>query len=158
MRSLIIYDSKKGTTEDCAKTLAQALKGDILSLKNNVKIDWDNYDLIIMGTPIYMGQPMKTLKKFCNTNSDLLKTKNIAFFICGGGNATEMTESFKKTMPTELINKAKIISHFGGELRVDRAHFLLKVMMKKMLEDKNITHEINHGEINKFIKVVSEVK
>lgn len=154
MKTLIVYDSRNGVTEDCAINIKKSLNCDTLYLRKQHKVVLDDYELIIIGSPIYMGQPLKRVKKFCNNNLNKLLNKQVAFFVCGLGDPKEMIAAFKKAIPEALINKAKVISHFGGELRPDKASFLEKMLLKKMLEDKKFNGKINEQEIITFINKV----
>jgi menaquinone-dependent protoporphyrinogen oxidase len=151
LKTVVLYDSKRGVTEECAKKVSESLKCDNYNLRKHNQINLDNYDLIIIGTPLYAGIPMTSVKKFCNNNVDILKKKKLAFFICGLGEASEMIDIFKTKINSEVVKNISIIRHFGGELRPDRAHFLMKVLMKKMLEDPKFKSSIKEEEINKFI-------
>jgi menaquinone-dependent protoporphyrinogen oxidase len=64
VKTLIIYASKTGTTEKCAKDIEKQLENSTavnISTKNE---DIIKYDLIIIGTPIRMGIIDKKIKKF----------------------------------------------------------------------------------------------
>jgi menaquinone-dependent protoporphyrinogen oxidase len=157
LKTVVLYDSKRGVTEECAKKISESLKCDNFNLRKNNQINLDSYDLIIMGTPLYAGMPMTSVKKFCDNNVVVLKNKHLAFFICGLGEASEMIDSFKTKINSEVVKNISIIRHFGGELRPDRAHFLMKVLMKKMLEDPKFKSNIKENEINKFISDVRSI-
>jgi menaquinone-dependent protoporphyrinogen oxidase len=157
LKTVVLYDSKRGVTEECALKISENLKCDNYNLRKNSNIDLNNYDLIIIGTPLYAGMPMSSVKKFCNNNK-ILKTKKLAFFLCGIGNADEMINTFKKQLNSDIVNNISIIRHFGGELRPDRAHFIMKAIMTKMLEDPKFKSNIKEDEIKKFIKEVGEIE
>ncbi len=157
MKIIILYDSKRGSTEECALKLSQNLNCD--SKKVRVKIDMKDYDLdsydhIVIGTPMYVGRPLKSIINFINNNVDLLKTKQVSFFLCGLGNHNEMIDAFKKVINSDLINDKTIIRHFGGELHPERARFIMKSIMEKMLQDPKFKGNIDDKEIDVFIKDV----
>jgi menaquinone-dependent protoporphyrinogen IX oxidase len=158
MKTIIIYDSKRGTTETCAFKIKEALKCDAVSLRDNHDVSVTDYDMTIIGTPIYAGQTSRLVKNFCASNENILKNKKLAFFVCGLDDPVQMIEAFKKAIPTELANNALIISHFGGELHPERAKFLMKFIMKKMLESKDTKVGLNEHEITSFINRLKEVK
>jgi menaquinone-dependent protoporphyrinogen oxidase len=157
MKMVVLYDSKGGVTEECAKKISNELKCDIYNTKKDKHIDLNNYELIIIGTPLYAGMPMRSVRKFCN-NNDILKTKKLAFFLCGIGEETEMIDIFKSKLSSDIVNNISVIRHFGGELRPNRAHFLMKMLMTKMLEDPKFKSSIKEDEISKFISDVKEIK
>ena len=63
MNTLIVYSSKYGCTEKCAKLIKQELNdpADLINLKNiNIKdINLSKYDKVIIGGPIYIGKIQK---------------------------------------------------------------------------------------------------
>jgi menaquinone-dependent protoporphyrinogen IX oxidase len=101
---------------------------------------------------------MKRVRHFIEMNISILKDKKTAFFICGIGNSSEMIDFFKKQVDTNVISHSLMIKHFGGELRPDKAHFLMKVIMQKMALDPNFKSHIYENEITAFIKKIKEIK
>ena len=75
MKTLIIYASKTGTTEKCAKEINRQLKDSKIVNILNQNEDINEYDLIIIGTPIRMGMIDKKIRKFLISNIEDLKTK-----------------------------------------------------------------------------------
>ena len=68
MKTLIIYASKTGTTEKCAKEINRQLKDSKVINILNQKEDINRYDLIVVGTPVRMGMINKEIKKFLISN------------------------------------------------------------------------------------------
>ncbi|CAN5505563.1 hypothetical protein BH23BAC1_BH23BAC1_30750 [soil metagenome] len=69
MKTLIIYSSRHGTTEKVAALIAEKLESTevyIINLKFKAKIDFDQFDRIIIGGSIHMGQVQKVIKDFIN--------------------------------------------------------------------------------------------
>jgi menaquinone-dependent protoporphyrinogen oxidase len=60
MKTAIIYASKHGTTEKVAQAIADKLKKttdvELFSLKKNPNPKISEFDMIILGSPIYAGQ------------------------------------------------------------------------------------------------------
>ena len=55
LKILIIYASKTGTTEKCAKNLGTKMENaKVINIYNQTE-NIDNYDLIVIGSPIRMG-------------------------------------------------------------------------------------------------------
>jgi len=135
METIIIYGSKYGYTEDCVKSLADQIKGEVFLFNiSNEKIpSIDEFDNIIIGGSIYMGQIQKKLKLYCTQNVNSLVNKRLSLFLCCG-----LPESFEQTLknsfPDELLKKAVAKECFGGELRTDRMNFadkMISAFMKK---------------------------
>ena len=135
METIIIYGSKYGYTEDCVKSLAEQIKGEVIlfNIYNEKIPNIDKFDNIIIGGSIYMGQIQKKLKLYCTQNNRSLVNKRLALFLCCG-----LPENFEQTLknvfPEELLEKAVVKECFGGDLRTGRMNFADKMisgLMKK---------------------------
>lgn len=141
MKMLIIYASKTGTTEKCANLLKEKLEdADISNIKflNN---DINNYDLIVIGTPIRMGLIDKNIKKFLINNIDILKSKKTAYFVCCSFKENYL-KYFEQNFPQELLNRALIYDTFGGELDLEKQKgfdkFIVKMVSKNNPQKEGI--------------------
>lgn len=110
MKAIIVYYSLEGNTDYTAKLLADELGADLLRLEpvtpyptDNKKFlmggkdstlgiepplkeysfNPDDYDTVILGTPLWAWTMAPPLKTFISTNS--LKGKKLAFFVSSGG-------------------------------------------------------------------------
>ena len=135
METIIIYGSKYGYTEDCVKSLADQIKGEVIlfNIYNEKIPNIDEFDNIIIGGSIYMGQVQKKLKLYCTQNNRSLVNKRLVLFLCCG-----LPENFEQTLknvfPEELLEKAVVKECFGGDLRTGRMNFADKMisgLMKK---------------------------
>ncbi len=140
MQVLILYGSKTGTTEDCANRIMAALEASeniqniaILNLDKRPKINLDDYDTIVIGSPIYMGQIRNSVKLFLGYNIEKLMTKKLHFFVCGLARGAEGVALFEKQVPTTLFRHAIQIEQLGGDVHIDRLGFFHKFIMKKVL-------------------------
>lgn len=84
MRSLIVYGSKKGSTEYCANKLRSYINGNVDVVNINIikDIDLNKYDTVIIGSSVYAGMFVKGIKEFIENNKVKLKDKNIGLFMC----------------------------------------------------------------------------
>ncbi len=110
MKAIIIYYSLEGNTDYTAKLLADELGADLLRLEPVTSYPTDNkkflmggkdatlgiepplkeysfnpddYDTVILGTPLWVWTMAPPLKTFISTNS--LNGKKLAFFVSSGG-------------------------------------------------------------------------
>ena len=67
MKTLVLYASKYGCAEDCAKRLKSRLNHEsaTTNLKDAKAIYLQQYDWIIIGGSIYVGKIQKEIKLFC---------------------------------------------------------------------------------------------
>ena len=156
MKTLIIYASKTGTTEECAKTINRHLKDSkmVNILKQNE--DLNKYDLIVIGTPIRMGTIDKKIKKFLSINIEILKSKKVAYFICCGFNEN-WKNYYEQNIPKDLLDSAIIYDTFGGVMDIQKQKgfdkFITKIVSKNI--DKNKEIKILYENIDRFIKALN---
>lgn len=155
MNTIIIYASKTGTTEKCAKQINIQLKNSKMVNILNLNEDINSYDLIVIGTPIRMGMIDKNIKKFLVNNIETLKSKKVAYFICCGFNENHKTY-YEQNIPKELLDNAIIYDTFGGEMDIKKQKgfdkFITKMVSKNT--DKNKEIKILNENIEKFIKLL----
>ena len=74
MNTLIVYSSKYGCTEKCAKLIKEKLNEevDLVNLKNVKDIDIYKYNKVIIGGSIYIGKIQKSVTEFCTKYIDQL--------------------------------------------------------------------------------------
>lgn len=156
LKTLIIYASKTGTTEKCAKEINKKLKDCTMVNILNQNEDINKYDLIVVGTPIRMGMIDKKIKKFLTSNIETLKAKKVAYFICCGFNEN-WENYYEQNIPKELLDNAIIYDTFGGEMDMQKQKgfdkFITNMVRKNI--DKNKEIKILSENIDRFIKVLS---
>ena len=156
MKTLIIYASKTGTTEKCAKQINTQLEDSKMVNILNQDEDINRYDLIIIGTPIRMGMIDKKIKKLLISNIENLKSKKVAYFICCGFNEN-WKSYYEQNIPKDLLDTAIIYDTFGGEMDIQKQKgfdkFITKMVSKNI--DKNKEIKILNENIDKFIKALS---
>ncbi|MGB9702831.1 MAG: flavodoxin domain-containing protein [Candidatus Kapaibacteriota bacterium] len=157
MNILIIYSSKKGTTQKVAYSLVSKLTKHNVTVKDyqssNVS-DINNADFIIIGTSVYVGKPSKKFQDFCLNNLEYLVNKQTALFMCGL-EKEQYEEEFQNAFPKRLINNSQIISIFGGEVILKNLNFLEKIMLKKMKGLDKDLHLLDEKEIENFANAVN---
>lgn len=127
MKTLILYASTYGFTRDCVHMLKKNLNGEIriVDINKDAVPPLDDFDTILIGGSIYIGQIQKKIKKYCLTNVDTLKNKKLGFFI-SCGSAETIDAYFKNSFPEILLEKALFTENFGGEMRPDKMNFFHK--------------------------------
>jgi len=84
MKICIAYDTRRGSTTVIAEWMKEALesKNDIVAdIKKVNKLKNFNYDLFIIGSPIYWEKPLRSVVNFVITNKEILREKKVALFI-----------------------------------------------------------------------------
>lgn len=155
MKTAIIYYSKKGTTQKVAKIISEKLNSQegLIDLKNKPFIDISTYERIIIGSPIYAGNSHNKVKKFIASNLNHLLNKEIGLYVCGmERDEAKQREELARAYPKELIDKAKSIQFLGGEFLFENMNFFEKMIIKKIAKTDKSISEINHQNIDRFIK------
>lgn len=159
MKKLIIYASKTGTTEKCAKYISTLLKDITIINIYNQNEDINKYDLVIIGSPIRIGMIDKKIKKFLLDNMECLKSKKTAYFICCGFNEN-WKRYYEQNIPKDLLDRAIIYDNFGGEMDIKKQKgfdkFITKIVSKNI--DKNVEVKILNENIDRFIKEINRLE
>jgi len=125
MKTAIIYYSLDGNCALVAKTIKDALNADIFEIKTVDKkkrrgiaklawggfqvimkkkpeleplsVDINNYDLIILGSPVWAASPAPAIVSFLDKNK--ITGKKVALFCCHGGGKGKTFDKFKALLP-----------------------------------------------------------
>jgi menaquinone-dependent protoporphyrinogen oxidase len=159
MNTLIVYASKHGCAEKCAKLVSKELNGkvDLINLKNAGDIDISTYEKVIIGGSIYIGKIQKEVTEFCSKNLDRLKEKGIGLFICGMQEADIINTELNQSFNSDLIKIAKAKEYLGGEFILDKMNFIEKVIVKKVSKVTSNKSNILQDNIHKFAQEMNAV-
>lgn len=151
MKTIIVYSSKYGATEKCAKLLSEKLNGEVrlVNLKDESP-SLSEYDAVIIGGPIYIGKLNKDVEKFCIDNLPALVDKKKGFFICHMEMDKPMDELIAKYYPKKLVDTAAATGGFGGAFYVSKMNFMYRAMIKKSAGIMNDQEKFLYDEIDKF--------
>lgn len=130
MKTIIIYGSTYGYAKDCANKLSKQLNGDVLliDISKDTIPSIDEFDNVVIGGAIYMGQISKKIKAYCVSNVELLKKKRVGLFLCSGL-PQNYEINIKNAFPKELLKQAISVESFGGELRIEKMKFTHKILV-----------------------------
>jgi flavodoxin len=135
MRTLVVYFSLTGSTEFVAKIISEQLNADLCQVadkknkkpkliylkggaasfrekltKIEVPKSIENYDLIIVGSPVWAGKITPAIRTFLSLND--FSQKKGAFFVTLGGDKPEKTfQNMRKTTGFSSIIKELAVSN-----------------------------------------------
>ncbi|MFC2024487.1 flavodoxin family protein [Chloroflexota bacterium] len=135
MKKLVVFYSASGNTEIVAKTIAKDLKADLCRLEEirkrsrfltflvgsfaemrgkcidikPVEFNVHNYDLILLGSPIWASKPVPAINTFIR-NTDLKNKEVITFLTMGGTGYEKATNNMTMKIEKSL---GKVIDSFG---------------------------------------------
>jgi menaquinone-dependent protoporphyrinogen oxidase len=158
MKTLILYATQYGFTADCVQTLSKKLAGEVTTadLQKEKAPDINGYDSVIVGGSVYMGRVQEEVKAFCAKNADALAKKNVGLFLCCGLPAN-FHQHVENAFPAALVQKAKAVACFGGELRMDRMKFLHKTLAKAMSKNAAELPKLNPQAIDEMADTMNAV-
>lgn len=147
MKTLILVGTKHGFTQTAAEELARRLPGsDVLNVALQAKVDLADYDQIVLGSSIYVGQINKQLAQLIKQQLPTLLTKQIGLFVCCG-QAEKAMEQLAAAYPVELVEAAQAKGFFGyGFTQLG----LAEKLVCKAIGAPIGTRKINHQEIERF--------
>ncbi|MBF4692366.1 flavodoxin domain-containing protein [Fusibacter ferrireducens] len=143
MSTLILYTSTYGLTERMAKKLGEQIedKVECLNLMQNRNVDLTQYDKLIIGASIYMGQIQKEMKQFCEANEAEMIKHPIFIFLCCGIEANVGTY-LEHAFPKAIIEHSRVRVSFGGELDLNKMKFLHRTITKMMIKNSEKTGQL----------------
>ncbi|HPF82556.1 MAG TPA: flavodoxin domain-containing protein [Bacilli bacterium] len=156
MKKLLVYTSKTGTTKKCTNMIKDSINNlTIIDLdKQNINID--DYDIILIGSPIRMGMISKKIKKFINNNYNILLTKKIAFFICCGFDEN-METYYSQNIPKDLLAISFAHTSFGGEMEIEKQKGFDKFIANMVSKKDDRKPSLNNSNIDSFITKIKEI-
>jgi len=158
MKTLILYTTKYGCAEKAAAILKTKLAGEVsmANIKKERIPELEQYDAIVLGGSIYMGNIQKEMKEYAAANLSTLLKKKVGLFICAGSpdlNARE--KELEASFPSELFNHAAGKEVLGGEITYEKLSFLERTIMKAVKGDKNSTSDLSQEKIEELAKAIS---
>ena len=162
MKTAIIYTSKYGTTEKVAAAIAKKLlettEVELFSLNKKANPDLQQFETVILGSPIYAGQASKKMKDFCQTNESVLLQKKTGLFICGmEPDKEKQNTQLSGAYPDSLQKNATATGFMGGAFLFERMNFIERIIIKKIAKTTTSVQQIDEGAIEEFLKKLTYV-
>lgn len=161
-KTLLIYESKYGTTEKIVRYLSMVLGPGKYCRSSEFNDLYKDFDFIVIGSPVYSGKLEPKIYEFVENNLDWLKNKPVALFCTclsyddGNENLNDLAKTIGKIIdkkPLGGILKQNILNEedkealhlfsekIGFELK-DIDNFNLEEVLKYALELKSIKDEL----------------
>ncbi len=153
MKTLLLYASKTGSTRHCAELIARKFDEkaiDIVDINHVKTVNLDDYDKVVIGTPIYIGKINRKMKRYVFNNQDLLVKKELHFFVCGLALGFEGINMLRKEIPEKLFKHATQVRQLGSEVHLDKLNLFYRAIMKSIMETQKPEIGLLEGEIEQF--------
>ena len=141
MKTLVTYASKYGGTEEIAQKITHVLEehGFTVDLEpvNQVR-SIENYQIVILGSGVYIGGWIRSAVKFIKRFSDELENKNFWIFSSGptgNGDPVDLLDGWKfppKIQPDLSKSAPNGTAVFHGVLIPEKLNFLHRWMIKNV--------------------------
>lgn len=157
MKTLIVYGSKYGFTKQVVERLETKLSFPVtvVDLNSERFPNIAEFEMIIIGSPIYMGKIQPEVRRFCDENLALLRAKNVGLFILGAFKEKSQ-EQLKLAFPEELSEHAITTGYFGYELDYQKMKFFDKMITKLVAKNLEGLSWINEESIRQFARKINE--
>jgi menaquinone-dependent protoporphyrinogen oxidase len=133
MKTCIIYASKYGYTEEMVLKMVKESNNEFVSFNINMnsQIDLSNFDAVILGSSIYIGQINAKMKRFIKANIDVLLTKKLGLFL-SCGSEENFDNQVKSNFGEILFNHSSSTIYLGGMIKKERLNFLHKFIISNL--------------------------
>ncbi|KFZ26582.1 MAG: protoporphyrinogen oxidase [Candidatus Izimaplasma bacterium HR2] len=139
MKTLILYESIMGYTEKCAKYLFKKIEGCAIFDISSKDFNLDDYDKILIGAPLYIGEVEKITQKFIKKNKLKLLDKELGLFF-SGMSRSEFHIAIQDSLPPNIFYHANIV-HCGGVVEFSKLSWKDKRTIKRRLEIKESVYD-----------------
>ncbi len=154
MKTLVVYYSRTGNTKMVAEAISKSLECDIEEIVDNEKrggiigylrsgyeasrgklseigiskFDASQYELVVIGTPVWAGKMAVPIRTYITQNRD--KFKNLAFFTTAGGKNfdgpfSDLKEACGISPLAEIGVRAKEVQDGSFKSKIDK--FVIKI-------------------------------
>lgn len=149
MKALIVFATKHGGTRVCAEKLLSALpgSGELFELKGTADVAPDAFDMVVLGTSVYMGRPRKAMRAYCKKHQDVLLKKKLGLFLCCMQDLEKpVEEELSIAFPAELLAHASVKGPLGGIINYEKLGRVEKFIMNKVAGD--LYKKTGHGPVS----------
>ena len=134
---LLIYATETGSTAEVAAFIKKQIEDEKYEvvLSNVKEVDSvNNYDVIFVGSPIYVGRWKKEATEFIETNQEILKSKQVFYFLTCMNLTSNDPEKLAQ-VPKFLENERFLVEplsegRFAGAIDMKKLSFFKRMMVK----------------------------
>jgi menaquinone-dependent protoporphyrinogen oxidase len=152
MKTVVVYVSKHGCTEKCAKLLVEKLQGNVTSvnLEKEKVPDLQEFDTVVIGGSIHVGKVQKSVTAFIAGNMDTLLQKKVGLFLCCS-NVEAVDAQMKGAFPEPLYSHASAREHLGFAYYFNKMNFMERKIINMVAKEKESKENILMENLDRFI-------
>jgi len=156
MKTLILYATKHGGAAEVARLIAALFEGSVtFNLKNDDIPSLDEFECIIIGSPVYAGSFLNEAKSYLSANAEKLCKKKLGIFACGMSK-NESNEAFKANIPENVLAATTAVCASGGIFNPEKANFFEKLIIRIVTKQKGYINNISGENILEFAEAMKE--
>ena len=160
MKTAIIYQTKHGYAEKCAKSLKEGIccETELFDLgKKGERPDLDQFSMVILGGSVYAGKLQKEILDYWEANKEKLLEKKIALFSCNMTQGEENEKQLSKIFPEEILAKSFCTLSLGGKFDFSKLNFLEKMIVKKVAKVESDQENVQSENIKLLTEKINEL-
>jgi menaquinone-dependent protoporphyrinogen oxidase len=156
MPVIIIFMSLHGCAEKAALIFREMSPRNVVlsNLRNQAPPSLDEFDTVIIGGSVHMGEVQGKIRKFCYENEDKLLKKRLGLYLCHMEEGSIALRQFNEAYSEKLRNHAVAKGLFGGEFNINKMDKYEKMLVKKTTGVDSNINRINLKAIEGFGKVI----
>jgi menaquinone-dependent protoporphyrinogen oxidase len=156
MKTLVVFDTRHGTTREIARKLAKALGegSETFELGRQGRAAIEKFDAVVLGGPVYKKSWSRPAAAFARDNLHALREKRFAAF-SSGYNAVHGPGILKTVLPRELSNAAVALSGLGGAFVMSRMSALERLILKIVAKVSSDSSSVDE---NAILELAGKVK
>jgi menaquinone-dependent protoporphyrinogen oxidase len=149
VRALVAYRSRYGTTEACAKQVAERLHAQavVVDLARGKPPAVGGFDVVLVGGSIYGGKIQREVGWFCEANREALLGRPVGLFLCclyrGARAESQLAEAF----PSWLSAHAFAARVLGGELHYQGLRLFDRFLVRSLPHPAGDVSQVREEEI-----------
>jgi menaquinone-dependent protoporphyrinogen IX oxidase len=151
MNCLICYGTKYGSTEQVCEYIREGMAADAI-ISHVSEIDSLDYDLIVIGSPIFIGKPIGEVVDFIAKHYEELKNKTVAVFVTCWAASTKYSDAGNEFLSQVIkyLPKCNIIctASLPGKLLMDKIEESDRKLLGRLL--RRISNQSDEFDANKI--------
>lgn len=154
MKTLVVYVSRQGCSEKSATLIQRALGDDcdIVDLEQRSDVSPGDYDIVVIGGPIYYGRMHSAVSAFCQRHLATLLQRRVGLYICCMQGGETAQQELREAFPPELFEHAAARSIFGGEIHMERINFIERFIVRAVVRSEYSVTTFSQERVARFVR------
>jgi len=157
-KSIILYATRHGCTQQAAEILKQQLQGEVSLVNvNKEKIpDLAPFNLVVLAGSIHIGRVQKKIRDIGRKLESIFLEKTLGLYLCCMEKGDNAQKQFNDAFPELLRQHAAAKGLFGGGFNFDKMNFIERFMIKKAAKVTESINTLNEDAIKEFANYLNQ--